>query len=201
MSKVVEDFKDSTGRWVKCYYNENGKFTTNSGMVWQDMLSRCKIGSRFQEKHPSYIGCTYSEEFGNFQSFVDWHTSQVGYGVPGFQLDKDILDNANKHYSSALCVIIPRQLNTFIGACDAKRGQWPQGVYLEKSSGRFKAQISIAGKKTTLGRYDDPQKAYEVYREAKEAEAYRWYVRLKGGEFTVDERVIERMRTWTLETT
>lgn len=199
MSKVVPDFEDSDGRWVKYYYNEDGKFMTNSGMVWQDMNSRCKVGSRFQEKHPSYVGCLVSDEFKDFQQFTNWHTQQVGYGMENYQLDKDLLNPENKVYCREFCVIVPRQLNTFIGACDAKRGLWPQGVYLEKSSGKFKAQISISGKKTTLGRYFRVEDAYNSYKQAKEAEAYRWYKRLVDREFIVDNRVIERMRTWTLD--
>jgi hypothetical protein len=199
MSRVVEDFKNSSGQWVKTYLTEQGKFTTLSGMVWQDMLSRCKVGSRFHEKHPTYIGCNVSAEFNNFQSFTEWHTKQTGYSIENYQLDKDIICNGNKIYSRDYCVLVPRQLNTFMISCDSARGVWPQGVHYEKSSNKFKAQISISGVKKSIGRYATPELAYKSYKFAKEAEACRWYSRLLNGEFIVDLRVVERMRTWTLD--
>jgi len=196
MSRVVKDFKNDSGLWMKTYTTEQGKFTTLSGMVWQDMLTRCKVGSRFQEKHPTYIGCSVSDEFKNFQAFTEWHTTQVGYGFTNYQLDKDILSDGNKVYSRDYCVLVPRQLNTFLIACDSTRGEWPQGVHYEKSSGKFKAQISISGVKKSIGRYATPELAHESYKIAKESEAIRWHHRLTSGEFVVDVRVVDRMLNW-----
>lgn len=69
------------------------------------------------------------------------------------------------------------------------------------STGKYRARIQVVGsqERVCLGLYYTEQEAYAVYKQAKEAEAQRWYARLESGEFIVDERVIERMRTWTLE--
>lgn len=78
----------------------------------------------------------------------------------------------------------------------AARGNWPQGVHFHKAGKKFCAAININGQSNYLGLYANLKTACDVYKEAKESEAYRWYERLKAGEFLVDERVIERMRTW-----
>lgn len=149
-------------------------------------------------KRPSYIGCSISDNFKDFQRFTDWYVTQKGYGQKGYHLDKDLLVTHNKRYAEESCAIIPAALNSFIVANDSCRGLYPVGVSFDTKHSKIRASISSNGYQKHLGYFNTVGEASEVYKVAKEAEAYRWYERLKAGEFVVDERVIERMRTWTL---
>jgi hypothetical protein len=196
---MVSDFKGVDGLWIKSYRAAGDRYRTKSGQVWSDIVKRCKIGGSHQLRYPTYLGCKVSETFKDFQLFTNWYVSQAGYSVRGYQLDKDILVSGNKLYSEHTCVLVPQQLNLFLTDSGRARGDWQQGVDFNKVTSKFRVQINIDGERKHLGYYATPEAASAVYKAAKEAEAYRWYERLKAGEFIVDERVIERMRAWTLE--
>lgn len=186
------------GSWIK-YLTRDGKaFRTFSCTRWENMVERCREGGAYQKSRPTYMGCTLSEDFKNFQMFADWHVAQIGYKLLNYHIDKDLLFSGNRIYSSATCVLIPRELNYFILDSRGCRGQHPQGVYWCERDKRFTARVGINGKAKHIGNFLSSTDAFIAYKEAKEAEAYRWYVRLKSGEFAVDDKVIERMRTWTL---
>lgn len=195
---VVDDFKDGAGKWRKGVQDDVRWRTTKSCEVWYSMRQRC-TSSAVHRKRPTYVGCTMSSMFKDFQTFTDWHVQQVGYDQVEYQLDKDILVSGNKIYSECVCVLVPRELNQFLTSCTASRGEYPQGVHWNKRDEKFVAQINIGGKRKHIGYYPSDTSAAAAYKTAKEAEAFRWYERLKAGEFAVDPRVIERMRTWTLE--
>ena len=76
----------------------NGKHTKVYS-VWHDMLGRC-YNKKYQEKKPTYIGCTVCEEWHNFQNFAKWYEENY-YEVNNEEmaLDKDILIKGNKIYS------------------------------------------------------------------------------------------------------
>jgi hypothetical protein len=195
---IVADFKDTQGLWVKSYSCGGSRFWTSSCSVWTNMNTRCKEGGAYQSKNPTYLGCRVGGVFIDFQTFTEWYTSQVGYGS-GYQLDKDILLKGNKVYNEDSCVLVPKDLNMFLTSRGNARGVYPQGVTIQKTTGRFLAQVHVDGKTTHVGIYDSPYTAAVGYKYAKEAEAHRWYERLIAGEFLVDERVIEHLRTWKME--
>lgn len=197
MAIVVDDFKSESGLWIKGYRVGTPQYITKSGRRWDNMSMRCKTGGAAQADHTSYIGCTMSDNFKDFQYFANWYTSQVGYGEAKYHLDKDILFIGNREYSEGACVLVPSDLNLFLGSRKAARGEWPQGVSYHKAAKKFAASLNIDAETKYLGLFQTPITAARAYKAAKEAEAYRWYERLKAGEFIVDERVIERMRTWT----
>lgn len=193
------DKRLSSGVWQK-YYTEGGiNLVSYSATVWQNMKARCREGSAYRQGRFSYDDCSMSQDFKDFQLFTNWHVNQVGYGLVGYQLDKDALFGGNKIYSSENCVLIPSQLNTFFVGKDEGKSL-SQGVSVRNDSGKYEAQIRINGLNKKLGSFTTEQEAYQAYKEVKESLAHRWYKRLKAGEFVVDERVIERMRTWTLDT-
>jgi hypothetical protein len=162
------------------------------------MMDRCKVGGAYQIIRPSYVGCSVSDSFKDFQLFTEWYRGQVGYGVEDYALDKDILCRDNRVYSEDTCAVIPRGLNQFLVSRKALRGAYKVGV--RGSRGRYRAQISDnAGGQRYLGSFESEEAAYQAYKVAKEAEAYRWYERLATGEFVIDPRITERMRTWKLE--
>lgn len=195
---TIKDFKDSKGNWVTYSDDSIVRLWTKSGQIWHNMKQRCNKGNALQRSFPSYIGCTVSEEFKNFQMFCKWYHVQIGYNELNYQIDKDLLFEGNKLYSRDTCVLIPQALNLFLGSHAASRGLYPQGVSLFKDTGKFTAKISINGKYKHLGTFDTAQLAFAAYKQAKEQEARRWAKRLEDGEFVVDPRVIERMKTWTL---
>lgn len=199
MVTIIPDVKDEDGVWVKSVCISKTKYTTVSGKKWHQIQTRCKEGGRLQELEPSYIGCSMSDNFKDFQFFAAWHTLQVGYGIEGYQLDKDILLQGNKVYSEDTCVLVPQALNNFLLSRDAARGAFPQGVFWHKTKKKFIAQISTESSRKHLGAFNDVTEASQAYRAAKERHARKWYERLRDGEFVVDLRVVERLRTWTFE--
>lgn len=193
----VPNFQNGLGQWCK-FAGVNGKsIQTESGSVWYDMHTRCNPKGSIQKRQPSYVGCTMSENFKNFQFFAEWHINQIGYGNLGYEIDKDTLVAGNKLYSENTCVLIPQELNMFLITENTKRGAYPSGVYLDKRRGTFQSRLSIAGSYKYLGAFETPGLAFKAFVLAKEAEARRWHKRLATGEFVVDPRVIERMRNWT----
>lgn len=195
MSSIVDDFKDVSGLWVKSFGNSRiNKVQTMSYSKWLNIVNRCRVGGAFQKRCPTYVGCSLSETFSEFQGFTDWHVKQVGYGIAGYQIDKDILVRGNKVYSENNCVLVPSILNNFLLDRAGDRGKQPQGVSFNIAHNKYVAQISSEYKRKHLGYYNTCEAAQTAYKEAKQKEAYRWYERLKAGEFAVDERVIERMR-------
>ena len=196
---MIDDYKSTVGSWARYGYREGKRQVTYSYSRWNSMQSRCTEGSATQIWHPTYIGCTVSPLFADFQLFADWHGHQIGYGEQGYEIDKDILINGNKLYSETTCVLVPKTLNTWLLACNTARGEFPQGVSWHRRDQKFQASMSIDGKKKHLGYHTSVDAASSAYKAAKEAEASRWYERLRDGEFIVDPRVIERMKNWKLD--
>jgi hypothetical protein len=194
----IPNLKNARGLWLQ-YVSENRKcIWTQSGRVFNDMNNRCIVGGAVQKKQPTYVGCTTSINFKEFQYFANWHMAQIGFGLETYELDKDFIIPGNKLYSEDTCVLIPSALNTFFGDSRKIRGNYPQGVVWHPQRERFQAQIRIGEKYKYLGLFDTPELAFTAYKKAKEDEARRWYNRLLAGEFPVDPRVIERMRVWEL---
>jgi len=75
---------------------------------WVHMLKRCYC-EKTQKRKPSYIGCSVSEEWHNFQNYAEW--CEQNY-VEGCELDKDILVNGNRIYSSETCKFVTHQENS-----------------------------------------------------------------------------------------
>lgn len=196
MALLVPDEKDSSGKWVSTYITGGVQYKTKSHQTWQDMKSRCVVGSRYQKKRPSYEGCEVSKEFLDFQYFADWYNMQIGNNLPHYDLDKDLLVHGNKIYGEAFCVLLPTSLNGFLVSPKTTQGIYPTGVHLNKCRGKFIARVSSGDDRKYLGSFETVGQAFDAYKEAKEKEAQQWYVRLKSGEFIVDERVINALENW-----
>ena len=199
MEYKVPDYKNDDGFWVKSFSTPDDHFRTKSSVTWGSMNTRCKSGGMCQVRQPTYIGCSMSDNFKDFQYFTDWYTEQIGYDFEDYHLDKDILVKGNKIYSEDICVLVPAKLNTFFISCQAARGVWPRGVSFHRRTLTYDAKISIDGNyRKHLGCYSNPEDASQAYITAKEAEGRRWYDRLVNKEFIVDDRVIEIMSKWTV---
>lgn len=78
---------------------------------WHGMLVRC-YDEVFQGKNPTYKNCGVSDNFKSYKYFYDWCQFQKGFGLHGWQLDKDLLGDGFL-YSEGNCVFIPQRLNSF----------------------------------------------------------------------------------------
>jgi len=135
---------------------------TQKHITWENMLKRC-YSTKLQEKYPTYIGCSVSKDWHNFQIFGDWFDENY---VEGYHLDKDILSGGNKVYSPDKCTFVTAQLNNLI-----HRG-YKNGVTKVKS-GNWQAQISINGIKKYLGLFQTKNEAINTYTTAKGNEIIR----------------------------
>lgn len=130
--------------------------------TWVNMLRRCYY-EKYQEKHPTYIGCSVDEYWHNFQVFAKWFDENY---KAGYQLDKDILSKGNKIYSPETCCFVPSDINVLFTKRDAYRGKHPIGV--SKAGNKFKSCIRINGKTIGLGYFNTPKEAFQAYKTAKE---------------------------------
>ena len=146
---------------------ENGKHT-NEYRIYYNMLMRC-YDPKFQEKHPSYKGCTAENDWLNFQNMAEWIENNY-YEVPGEQmhLDKDILCKGNKVYSRETCIFVPQRINELFVKRDKSRGDCPIGVS-PTSSCNYQATCNDGnGKYIYLGSYSSKEEAFQVYKVYKE---------------------------------
>lgn len=196
MGRLVDDISDSTGRWLKHLTVDGQGFTTRSANMWHHVNGRCRTGSAAQRRRPTYVGCSMSENFKDFQWFTEWHRQQVGYGIEGYAIDKDILTPGNREYNENRCVLVPAALNNFLTTRERLRGNYPIGVDCNKKQEGFRARVCIGGVQRFVGYFSTPEEAYQAYVAAKEAEARRWAERLRDGEFVIDNRVIAALEKW-----
>ena len=141
------------GKRVKCPFYDR----------WINMLVRC-YSPKYQEKQPTYKGCSVSDEWLFFSNFKAWMESQDWAGK---QLDKDLLFSGNKIYSSDRCIFVTQEINTLFCDNAASRGDCPIGVNWHKNENIFRANISVYGRKQHLGCFKTIDEASEAYREAK----------------------------------
>lgn len=182
-------------------YNSKRKYKTRvdrkytkAHATWRGMLERC-YSSKYHDVQPTYIGCTVSDEWLDYQNFAEWFYNHE-YSDLDYHLDKDLLITGNKVYSSETCCFVPRQLNSILNNKSRVRGKYPQGVYLHKQIGRYNAKVSIDGKQKCLGYFDCPDDAYQVYKIAKER-----YVKEKALEWRdrISDDVFQALTNWKLQ--
>lgn len=128
---------------------------------WTNMLKRC-YSINCQDKNPTYVGCTVSEEWLTFSNFKIWMEKQ---DFEGNQLDKDLLFEGNKIYSSETCVFVSRAVNMFTIDCGATRGEWMIGVHWHKGANKFMSQCRnpFTKKKENLGYFTCELEAHEAW--------------------------------------
>lgn len=181
---------------------EKGKYTskidgkiTKEYSLWNSMLQRC-YSSNCQLKQTTYIGCSVSEDFKNFQYFAEWCNNQIGFAIKGWHLDKDILHKGNKQYSPTSCVFVPREMNNLILQNNALRGKLPIGVSYSKRRRVYRAQIRDNGTNICLGSFENPEKAFLCYKVNKEVR-----VKLFAEEYKdrIDPRAYDSLINWSVE--
>lgn len=133
--------------------------------AWSRMIRRC-YGESFQKRCPSYIGCSVCEEWLHFSNFRKWMEAQDWQGN---HLDKDLIIEGNRVYSPDSCAFISPKLNNFLISGLSRRGRFPIGVSIQKSTGKYVAYCKnpFSGKGENLGSYDSPQEAHRAWKERK----------------------------------
>lgn len=181
--------------------NSRGKFKTRINgqavkayVVWNDMIRRC-YSRKKQSSSPTYMECIVCDEWLDYQVFADWYDKHE-YRDYDYQLDKDILIPENKIYSPEYCCFVPHEINSLFTSHGAKRGEYPQGVYFHKASGKYSAALSICGDQTNLGLFNCPNEAYQAYKVSKEQHvknvANKWRDRIA-------PEVYEALMSWELK--
>ena len=91
---------------------------TKEGNTWYSMLERV-YSAKYQKRFPTYIGCTLSPRWHNFQNFCEDIVHLTGYTVwknntkaKAYHLDKDHKIKGNKEYSKDTCEFISGSLNS-----------------------------------------------------------------------------------------
>ncbi len=134
--------------------------------LWVSMLERC-YNDKFQNKHPTYIGCTASDNFKYYAYFFEWCQKQMGFDTTGYTLDKDLIIKDNKIYSEDSCIFLPQHLNKLLTKSNSIRGDLPIGV--TKNGNNFRARCNIGSTTKTIGTFTTPELAFNAYKTFKEA--------------------------------
>ena len=167
-------------------------------VLWQRMLERC-YSDGFKKKNPTYIDCEVSENFKSYEYFYEWCYKQIGFGVGGFELDKDLLLKGNKVYSENTCIFIPAEINLLLIKRDASRGEHLIGVSWCKRDKAFVAQVSRnKGKPERLGYFKTEIEAFNAYKKAKEVFVKEVAEKWKS---QIDERAYNALMNYQVEIT
>lgn len=160
---------------------------------WRAMMERCYSRS-LHIVRPTYESCTVAEAWHDFQDFADWYEKNKPID-DSYHLDKDILMKGNRIYSPETCCFVPVQINQLFVASKSRQGLFPQGVHFDKKSKVYVSQLRISGKTVRLGNFKCPNKAHQVYKEAKER-----YVKNKALEWAnrIEWNVFVALMNWRL---
>lgn len=131
--------------------------------AWSGMLTRSYYTSPNEGNKPqnSYLGCGVVDEWHNFQNFAEWFYRQPRHDDPTYELDKDLKLEGNKTYGPETCVLIPRELNSFLSY--NKSGRFAPGVGQKNNSKNYYASISFRGKRKFLYGFKTIEEASTVY--------------------------------------
>ena len=166
---------------TKYQHSVNGR-NTKEYLLWQSMLKRC-YSDTLKKMYPTYKDCEVSENFKSYEYFYEWCHKQIGFGVEGWHLDKDLLVKGNKIYSENTCIFIPHEINSLLTKSTASRGEHLIGVYFNKKSKAFVAMVSRNnGQPEYLGLFKTEIEAFNAYKEAKESfvkeQAEKWKAKI-----------------------
>lgn len=153
--------------------------------TWKNMLNRC-YSAKYQERQPTYKGCTVSEEWLTFSVFKAWMMTQDWQDK---HLDKDLLIEGNKVYSSETCVFVTQTVNNFTTDSKASRGELLIGVYWNKRANKFMSRCCnpFTEKQEHLGYFTCELEAHQAWLKRKLELAYELAA------IQTDERVAEAL--------
>jgi hypothetical protein len=126
---------------------------------WANMIERC-YSAKYQEKYPTYTGCSVDNEWLTFSNFRSWMKIQDWKGK---HLDKDVLLSGNKMYGPDRCIFLSSRINMLLTDSGASRGLYPKGVSYHEKSDRYRASCNNGVKKISLGCFDTIEEAEASY--------------------------------------
>ena len=174
----------------------NGVLTKEYGL-WNNMLKRC-YSDALKKKNPTYKDCVVSENFKSYEYFYEWCNEQIGFGIEGFELDKDLLIKGNKVYGEDSCVFLHKDINSLLTKSTASRGEYLIGVYWCNTSKFFKAQVGKSkGKREHLGYFKTELEAFNAYKTAKESFVKEQAEKWKG---KIDDRAYNALMNYEVST-
>ena len=153
--------------------------------AWIGVLKR-SLSQKEKKKNQTYSDVHVCAEWTVFTNFLSWWRANH---TRDWHLDKDLLKPGNKIYGPDACVYVPQWLNLLTVDHRAGRGKWPLGVHFNSGKQMFRAELTARGKRKHLGYFDNPQSAYDAYRNAKLEHVYS----LKAEIDDVDARRFERI--------
>lgn len=140
----------------------NGKLKT-SYRCWYDMLRR--VYTDKSSRSHRYLNVEVCDEWKCFANFEKWYDKNY---VEGFLCDKDLRVPGSNTYSPESCEFVPLEVNSLLGSCNKRRGEYPVGVSCSKNGRIFRSGASVNGSFKSLGCYKTPEEAFQAYKEAKE---------------------------------
>lgn len=160
----------------------SSKNSPDSYSIWANMLKRC-YSEVFQNRHPSYKGCTVCEEWHDYQVFAEWYVSHNSYGLR-YDLDKDLLLEGNRVYSPETCCMIPEEINIAIAKQGNSANGLPIGIQRQGVS-TFRADYAGLKGDRYIGAFSSIGEALAAYKKAKKgyilelAEKWKYLVSLE----------------------
>ena len=142
--------------------------------VWNSMHTRCN-NSQYHELEPTYKDKYVCEDWIYYNKFKEWFDKNYyNLGEECMQLDKDILVKGNKVYSPETCIFVPQRINNLFTKTDAKRGEYPIGVYYKTKEKQLTSGMSYLdenGKKKYrgFGYFNTVEDAFNCYKTNKES--------------------------------
>ena len=143
--------------WSCPYYND-----------WRHMLERC-LNKNYQEKYPTYKGCTVCEEWKYLSNFIKWVDSQPNKDWQNCVLDKDLLSKEGRHYSPENCAYISGMLNGFLIDSKRRRGKSMIGACKNNGQVNYVAQCRnpLLVRQEYLGRFTTELEAHRAWQTKK----------------------------------
>ena len=154
---------------------------------WLNMFKRVHN----KKIHHTYDTASIRQEWCLFSTYKAWMQTQPWEGN---ELDKDILVVGNKEYGPDTCAFVPQYLNKFLTDSGASRGEYPQGVYFHKASGKFLAQChdKKEGQQVYLGLFGSVEDAHLEWKRYKHKLASGYAEELY--EQGYDQRIVQALK-------
>lgn len=162
---------------------------TKEYKLWICMLERC-FSQKYKSRNLEYRDVSVCEDWLHFQNFAVWCNAQIGFGSPGWHLDKDIIKPGNKIYSPETCAFVPGELNALLNKRKrARNASGVCGVLLTKYN-RYYVNCKLGGTTIYGGTYLNKEDAFLKYKSIKEEyikqQATKWQPQ-------IDARVYEAL--------
>lgn len=142
--------------------NDNPPNTTKCQYyrIWSEMLRRC-YSPKFQQRSPSYIGCTVDPRWHYFSAFKEWAIQQGD--INGKSLDKDLIKPGNKVYSPETCLFVPQKINVFLTINKSIKGKYLVGVRKKSRNSNYTSYITFNDQYVHIGVFPTQEEAHRAY--------------------------------------